>query len=99
MSQTNKVIEDGRNSLISSGAIFNQMQELLSFSTSARACVNRLQACTCTKGIGITRKSRRFCDHCEALHMLGEVRRRIQELKEIFRPNESKTETKTDQTG
>ena len=67
--------------------ISNEIFELLEANKSVRARVFKLQACTCTKGKGITRKSRRFCNYCEALIGLRAMRRRLEKLKEGLRLN------------
>lgn len=68
-------------------ALFNEIQELLATCQQSRAACNRLKACTCTKGKGPTRKSRRLCDHCQTLAGFGSMRRKLEELKERFRPD------------
>ena len=63
--------------------IQQEVFELLSSCKSTRAYVNQLP-CTCTKGKGITRKQKRLCNQCQALSILGSMRRRLEKLKGIM---------------
>lgn len=61
-----------------------EVWELLETCKAVRARVNKLP-CSCTKGKGITRKQRRLCDQCQAISMLGDMRRRLETLKKEFK--------------
>ncbi len=81
------MFEFGEEDMEDVSALFSEIQDLLSSCQSARAFVNKLPACTCTKGKGDTRSQRRLCDHCQALAGLGSMRRKLEALKERCRPN------------
>lgn len=73
--------------------LLRDVQELLFSCKSAHARVNSLKACTCTKGKGLTRRERRFCDHCEALMELKGMRRDLEALKKEIVSEPAKTDS------